>query len=64
MGILNPMLSRKAFTTNSLKQTFVWDIWFEDQTVYGKTEHLSDIDEIHRILAKNIDNFGNPSLET
>ena len=23
-----PMLSRKAFATNSLKQNFVWDGWF------------------------------------
>ena len=33
-----PMLSRKAFATNSLKQTFVWDVWFYSQIVCSKTQ--------------------------
>ena len=40
------MLSRKAFATNSLKSTFVWDVWFHSQIVYSTIEHLSNINEI------------------
>ena len=39
------MLSCKAFATNSLKLTFVWDVWFDGQIIYSKIEHLSNIDE-------------------
>ena len=48
-----PMLSRKAFVTNSLKWTFVLDVWFDGQIGYSKIEHLSNIDEI-RISIINI----------
>ena len=40
------MLLRRAFATNSLKQTFVWDVWFDGQNVYSNIEHLSNIDEM------------------
>ena len=30
-----PMLSRKAFATISLKQFFLWDVWFGGQIVYS-----------------------------
>ena len=40
------MLSRKTFATNSLKYTFVWDVWFHGQIVYSSIEHLSNINEI------------------
>ena len=39
----DPMLSRKTFATNSLKQTFVWDVWFHHQIVYTNIEHPSII---------------------
>ena len=42
----DPMLSGKTFATNSLKQTFMWEVWFDGQIVYSKIEHLSNIDEI------------------
>ena len=32
------MLSRKAFATNSLKQTFVWDGWFGCDAHYDNTQ--------------------------
>ena len=32
------MLSRKAFATNSLKQPFVWNVWFHSQIVCSKTQ--------------------------
>ena len=34
-----PMLSRKAFATNSLKQTFVLDGWFGCDTHYDNTQN-------------------------
>jgi hypothetical protein len=40
------ILSRKAFATNSLTYTFVWDVWFDGQIVCSMIEHLSNIDEI------------------
>ena len=43
------MLSCKAVATNSLKKTFVLDVWFDGQSVYSKIEHLSNIDEIWHI---------------
>ena len=43
--MIMPMLSCKAFVTNSLKLTFVWDVWFDGQIIYSKIEHLSNIDE-------------------
>ena len=45
-------LSRKAFETNSLKQTFVLDVWFHGQIVYSNIEHLSNIDEIVILIVK------------
>ena len=44
----DPMLSRKAFATNSLKQTCVWDVWFDGQIICCKIEHLSNINEISK----------------
>ena len=41
-----PMLSRKAFATNSLKLTFVLDVWFGSACVCSNIERLSNIDEI------------------
>ena len=37
-----PMLSRKAFATNSLKYTFVWDVWFGRDCVCFKIEKSFD----------------------
>ena len=36
--MLMPMLSRKAFATNSLKQTFVWDGQFGCDAHYDNTQ--------------------------
>ena len=33
-----PMLSRKVFATNSLKQNFVWDGWFGCDAHYNNTQ--------------------------
>ena len=44
-----PMLSRKAFATNLLKQTFVWDVWFHSQIVFSKT-HSTPNDSNSSIL--------------
>ena len=38
MIFFDPMLSRKAIATNSLKQTFVWDVWFHGQIVCCKIQ--------------------------
>ena len=40
------MLPRKTFATDSLKQTFVWDVWFDGQIVCFNIEHPSIIDKI------------------
>ena len=31
--MIKPMLSSKAFATNSLNQTFLYDVWFHSQIV-------------------------------
>ena len=41
-----PLLSHKTFATNSLKKTFVWDVWFDAQIVYFNIEHPSIINKI------------------
>ena len=50
-----PMLSRKAFATNSLKQTFVWDGWFWCDAHYHNTQSTpydsnSSIDSMGRYV--------------
>ena len=40
------MSLRITFATNSLKQTFVWDVWFDGQIVYFNIEHPSIINKI------------------
>ena len=47
------MLSCKAFATNSLNQTFVWDVWFHGQIVYINIAHLSNIHEINKTEASS-----------
>ena len=42
-----PMSSRKTFATNSLKKTFVWDVWFHHQMVYSNIEHPSIIKKMN-----------------
>ena len=42
-----PILSRKTFATNSLKLTFVWDVWFLGQIVYFKIEPPSIINKMN-----------------
>ena len=44
-----PMLSCKAFATNSLKYKFMQDVWFGRDCVCSNIEHLSNIDEIRKI---------------
>ena len=46
------MLSCKAVATNSLKKTFVLDVWFGCDCVYCKIKHLSNIDEMQRVSKK------------
>ena len=41
-----PLSSHKTFATNSLKYTFVWDVWLHGQIVYSMIEHLSIINEM------------------
>ena len=53
-----PMLSRNAFATNSLKQTFVWDAWFYSQIVCSKTQSTpSNSNSIIDLFLKNVPYF-------
>ena len=49
-----PTLSRKTFATNSLTETFVWEVCFHGQIVYSNIEHPLIINKIEMNKHQNV----------